>query len=186
MPSALLSVATVLFAALHVPLAAGTSSACPPLGPVLLAPRSPGQNPTVKQATDALKTKLNNDINAKFKASAVSIAAKSLHEDGLLFNYHFTPPTLSGLGTKSIDENTMYRVGSISKLMPVLALLRHGNVSFEDPITKYIPGLKNGAGITGVRSTPWKEITVGALASHLSGLGSDCEFHPKSGKDLEC
>jgi len=169
-PSILTTALAVLAA---VPLA--HSSVCPPLGPVLLAPRSPSENPIVKAAIGSLKATFDGQIKAQMKASAVSVAAKSLHENNLLFNYHFTPPTQSGLGTTNVDENTMYRVGSVSKLMPVLALLLDGGVSFEDPITKYIPGLRNATGSSEVLSTFWDEITIGALASHLSGLATDCE-----------
>ncbi|KAK0611385.1 beta-lactamase/transpeptidase-like protein [Immersiella caudata] len=154
-----------------LPLAAAI--VCPPLGPVLLAPRSPSQNPIVKAAIGSLKATLDGQLKGQMKGSAVSLAVKSIHEDGLLFNYHFTPPTLSGLGTTNVDENTIYRVGSISKLMPVLALLQESNVSLEDPVTKYLPALRNAKGSSEVLSVSWDDITIGSLMSHLSGLATD-------------
>jgi CubicO group peptidase (beta-lactamase class C family) len=123
-----------------------------------------------------LKTSLDAQFKPRINASAISISVKSIHEDSLLFNYHFTPPKLSAVGTRAVDENTIYRVGSISKLMPVLALLQSGNVSFDDPVTEYIPELRNAAGATTSSSVAWDDITVGALASHLAGLGTDCTF----------
>jgi len=172
MPSmSILAAALAVLAA--VPVA--SASVCPPLGPVLLPPRSPSQNPIVKAAVGSLKAKLDIQIKGQMKASAVSVAAKSIHEDGLLFNYHFTPPTQSGLGTTNIDEDTIYRVGSVSKLMPVLALLQNGEVSVEDPVTKYLPSLRNATGTSEVLSVSWDDITIGALMSHLSGLSTDCK-----------
>ncbi|KAK0649269.1 beta-lactamase/transpeptidase-like protein [Cercophora newfieldiana] len=169
MPSNLLFTAAV--AVLALPLA--SANVCPPLGAVLPAPRSPSQNSIVKAAVGSLKATFDGQIKAQMKASAVSVAAKSIHEDGLLFNYHFTPPTQSGLGTTNVDENTIYRVGSVSKLMPVLALLMDSNVSVEDPVTKYLPALRNATGSSEVLSVSWDDITIGALMSHLSGLATD-------------
>lgn len=95
--------------------------ACPPLGPVLVPPRAPSRSDFVKTATASLATALQSEFNSQMKASAISIGVKSVHEDQLLFNYHFTPPTQSGIGTKVIDENTIYRVEasqSFSQLWP--------------------------------------------------------------------
>ncbi|KAK4447829.1 beta-lactamase/transpeptidase-like protein [Podospora aff. communis PSN243] len=169
MPSSLFLAAALGLAAL--PFSA--ANVCPPLGPVLLAPRSPSQNPIVKAAIGSLEATLDGQLKGQVKGSAVSLAAKSIHEDGLLFNYHFTPPTQSGLGTTNVDENTIYRVGSVSKLMPVLALLQDSNVSLEDPVTKYLPALKDAKGSSEVLSVSWDDITIGSLMSHLSGLATD-------------
>ncbi|KAK3380979.1 beta-lactamase/transpeptidase-like protein [Podospora didyma] len=170
--SSILTAAVALLAAL--PLA--SANVCPPLGPVLLAPRTPSQSTNLKAAVDGLRTSLDAQIKPQMKASAISIAVKSIHEDGLLFNYHFTPANLSGLGTSLVDENTIYRVGSISKLMPVLVLLQDSKVRMDDPVTKYIPGLKNATGSSEVLSVSWNDVTVGALASHLAGLGTDSAY----------
>jgi CubicO group peptidase (beta-lactamase class C family) len=153
-----------------------SSKACPPLGPVLPAPTSASESNFVKKATAGLTTALQSELESQLKASAISIGVKSIHEDDLLFNYHFTPPMQSGLGTTVVDENTIYRVGSISKLLPALALLQNGNVSMDDSVTKYIPELRNARGSSAIEFPTWDDITVGALASHLAGLGTDGRF----------
>ncbi|KAK5659943.1 hypothetical protein OQA88_13408 [Cercophora sp. LCS_1] len=163
--------AGVLAGLAAVPIA--SAAVCPPLGPVLPAPRSPGQSNNVKVAASTLKAEFDAQFKSRIKASAISVGAKSLHQDDWLFNYHFTPPTLSGLGTNSIDENTIYRVGSVSKLMPVLALLRAGNVGLNDPLTKWIPELKNGTKGNEIDAVSWDDVTVGALAAHLAGIVTD-------------
>jgi CubicO group peptidase (beta-lactamase class C family) len=153
-----------------------SSKACPPFGPVLPAPRSVSENDVVRSASAKLTTALQSEFDSSIKASAISVGVKSIHEDELLFSYHFTPPTQSGIGSAVIDENTIYRVGSISKLFPALALLQNCKVSFDDPVVKYIPALRNATGASAVDSVTWEDVTIGALASHLAGLGTDCGF----------
>ena len=55
-----------------------------------------------------------------------------------------------------------------------------GDVSFNEPVTKYIPELaayaeKNAAALetSDIDLFDWNDITVGALASHLSGIVRD-------------
>lgn len=106
--------------------------------------------------------------------SGISVAVKSIHEDKLLFNYHFTPPVLSGLGTSKINEQTIYRVGSVSKIMPALSVLQSSKVDMQASVLKYLPDLAWGSNAdASIHSIPWKDITVQDLANHLSGLSRD-------------
>lgn len=103
-----------------------------------------------------------------------------------MFQYHFTSTSSNGSSTKKVDENTVYRIGSISKIMTVLALLlRENKVHFDDPITKYVPELaqftaRQEAEAMGepddVAVPQWSQITVGALASQLADIGRSCKF----------
>ncbi len=155
----------------------GDAKSCPPLGRVLPAPQSPSQSQDVKDAISRLKVDLDSTFSANFAASGVSIGVKSLHEASLLLNHHFTPPKLSDVGTGVIDEYTIYRVGSVSKIMPALAALQHSNISMEASVLEYLPALKNRSDIHhSVHSIPWEDITIQSLASHLSGLATDSEF----------
>ena len=61
-----------------------------------------------------------------------------------LFSYYYSSPLLprDTVGVKTVDGNTLYRAGSITKLFSVyLFLLKAGDVKFDDPIMKYIPEL---------------------------------------------
>ncbi|KFA70998.1 hypothetical protein S40288_10374 [Stachybotrys chartarum IBT 40288] len=145
---------------------------CPPLGPVLPAPQSPSGSDAVQDAIRRLTAGLEAQTEA-LNASAVSIAVKSLHEDELLFNWHYTPPVLSGIGTDQIDENTIYRVGSVSKMMPVLLALQNASIGWDDSVLRYLPQLADGAQGTQDNGISWEDVTIGSLASHLSGLATD-------------
>ena len=100
--------------------------------------------------------------------SGVSIGVKSIHDDEQLFSYHFTPPLRSGIGTNEIDEQTIYRVGSVSKLFPALAILQNPFIKMDDSVVKYIPDLADSKG-----AMDWEEVTIGAMMEHLSGIASD-------------
>ena len=147
---------------------------CPPLGPVLPPPRSPSGSDAVKNAAQELTDFLETQLTADYKTSGVSIGVKSTHEDEQLFSYHFTPPMRSGIGTNSIDEQTIYRVGSLSKLFPALAILQNPSVGMDDSVVKYIPELQDAKG--GIN---WEEVTIGAMMEHLSGIATDSKPSPQ-------
>lgn len=174
---------TALFAACT--LAFANAKDCPPMGAVLPAPKAPSQHEAVQEATSRLKLELDEQFASLSKSSAVSIAVKSLHEDELLFNYHFTPPS-SGAGVKAVDENTIYRIASGTKLFTVLAALLSEDIDMSDSVLKYLPELKDTFGSNPITSISWEDISVESLAAHLSGVGVDSKQIPpiRTGKML--
>jgi hypothetical protein len=118
---------------------------------------------------------LDEITGAMLNTSALSIGVKSLHESKQLFSYHFTPPMVREYGTDKIDADTIYRVGSLSKMMPALAALQSSKIDMDESILKYIPELKNATG-EGLGATKWEEISIRSLANHLAGLATDRKF----------
>jgi CubicO group peptidase (beta-lactamase class C family) len=116
-------------------------------------------------------------------ATSFSLQLYSLHEADPLFTYHYAAPALAEPteGVAAPDSNTVYRIGSVSKLLTVyIYLIKAGDASWNDPITKYVPELTEYANATAdvlstdeIDTVGWKEITVGALASQLAGIGRD-------------
>ncbi|KAJ4139707.1 hypothetical protein NW768_001050 [Fusarium equiseti] len=146
--------------------------ACPPLGAVFPAPQSPSSSPYVKKAAATLEKTLNARIGSQFNTSGLSIAVKSIHEDDSLFTYSFTPPN-PGLGTDKIDEDTVFRIASGSKLFTALAARVNEKIDLNASVLKYLPKLNETAGKDDILSMKWEDVTVGSLASHLSGVGVD-------------
>ncbi|OAA81935.1 Beta-lactamase/transpeptidase-like protein [Akanthomyces lecanii RCEF 1005] len=174
MPS-LQNLAIALVASSAIGLA--QAKACPPLGRVLPAPRAPSQNNAVQEAIGRLKASLNATLSQSMVTSGISVAVKSTHEDKLLFNYHYTPPVLSGIGTSAIDEHTIYRVGSVSKMMPALSALQSSEIDMHASVLKYLPDLANNSDSRhSIHRIPWEDISVADLATHLSGLPRDMAF----------
>ena len=102
-------------------------------------------------------------------------------DDGVLWQTKYTSPVLSTLnstGVKEVDENTVHRVGSITKLFTILTFLSQvGDKIWNDPITKYIPELSAVGTRSRVYHVDWEDVTVGSLATFNSGLIRDCELH---------
>jgi CubicO group peptidase (beta-lactamase class C family) len=72
-------------------------------------------------------------------------------------------------GTKSVDGDSQYLVGSISKVFTDLLLLRT-DLNRSDPITKYLPDLEGDSYIQ------WRNITLDNLGDHLAGMPPTCEL----------
>lgn len=154
-------------------ISSAIASSCPPLGAVLPPPQAPSQNEAVKLANQKLKSTIDSSFSSKLNSSGISIMVKSIHEDEPLFSYHFTPPVLSDIGTASIDDNTIFRVGSLSKIFPALAALQSKSIHLDDSVLEYIPALKEAAASTSTETIPWEDVTVDSLMTHLSGLATD-------------
>ncbi|OTA52746.1 beta-lactamase/transpeptidase-like protein [Hypoxylon sp. EC38] len=149
---------------------------CPPLGPVLPAPTNPTAHESVRLAIQDVTDTFQN-LTAGFDATGMSIAVKSIHEADPLLELHHTPATLNPNGTTHIDSQTIYRLGSISKVFTVFSLLQQSNVKLDDPVTQYVPELLELKGETDeaddITTVRWNEVTLGALASHMSGIAAD-------------
>lgn len=177
----MLSLIVVFFAVLRFSFAVNY---CPPLGPVYAAPQSLSTDSSIRQTgqtvSAALKQllKTGGDTSAGFDANTTSFSINffSIHESESIFQYHVTASTLNTSSTKIVDENSVYRIGSITKAVTVFELLLLGKqVHFDDPVTKYVPELAAIAEDDEITTAQWSQITVGALAGHLAGIGRDCK-----------
>lgn len=157
---------------------------------VFPAPRNPSGASAVQvalsSATDAIHAALVNTTaygQLDPNATSFSIDVYSTHENSSIFTYHYSAPALArpSEGVAKVDSNTVYRVGSVSKLLTVYTYLAAvGDVSFNEPVTKYIPELaayakQNASALnTGdIDLVDWNDVTVGSLASHLAGIARD-------------
>jgi CubicO group peptidase (beta-lactamase class C family) len=78
---------------------------------------------------------------------------------------------------KVVGPDTVFRVYSISKLITVYAILaKVGDKYWDEPVAKYIPELSRLQPGNPVREVRWDEVTIGSLASLMSGVGRDCEL----------
>jgi len=72
-------------------------------------------------------------------------------------------------------ENTVYRIGSNSKLLTAYTILVEvGHAYWHRPVTDFVPELAAAAASCNSTAEPllcvdWHGITLGALASHLAG-----------------
>lgn len=157
---------------------AALNGLCPPMGPVLPPATSPRTDPGFDAAAITLKTKLQ-ELTSRFNYSAVSLGVMSIHEATPMFEFHHSPQNFDPRGVSEVNSDTVYRLASMTKLFTVLGLLRTEKVSLEDPITKYLPELrdihKEAAAQDAIHILNWDSITLEALAAHQSGIGADCK-----------
>lgn len=161
------------------------------LGPVFQPPLGLLSSPPMRAVTTNLSNALMDTIqhgysnfgNFSANSSAISITALSTEDDGNspFFDFQFSSPFLnrSAGSTEIVNSTSMYRIGSISKLFTVYTLLvNYGWEHWDEAITQYLPELQdvtNLPGDTSLTSVDWSKITVGDLASQLSGIGRDCK-----------
>ncbi|KAI0871407.1 putative penicillin-binding protein [Hypoxylon argillaceum] len=119
------------------------------------------------------------DFEANTSSISVTIVSTEDNEDTPFFDFHYSSPFLnhSSGGTDHVTKNSIYRIGSISKLFTVYTLLvGYGWESWYQPVTRYIPELQKAAlshTRQPIEDAYWDRISIGALASQLSGIGRD-------------
>lgn len=130
---------------------------------------------------DIISSSSGSIINSQDTSFALQIFSSDAAPDGnnTLFQYFYTSPATvnASSGVTQVDENTVFRIGSASKLWTVYTLLASaGEASLHDPVTKWVPELQAAAGADdAVDYVRWEDVTLQELASHLAGVGRDCK-----------
>lgn len=159
---------------------------CPIIGAEFPAPQRLTEHPKWQQGLVNLTTAFDYlDANVTGDKMSYSVQVFSTNPgNAVLAERHRTAANLlpNTEGVQEVNADTIYRLGSVSKIFTTLAFLAEvGDASWNDPITKYIPELAQYASqvatsdLNDVRRTDWDDITVGALAAQVSGIGRDCE-----------
>lgn len=129
-----------------------TLSLCPPPGPIL-PPPTLALNTSDFSIPDAVFSNLTY-------LGETSFAIQAAIGNTTVFRYEHSAPDRQV--SQSLFD-TKIRIASATKLITALAIeLSKDKISLEDPITKFIPGLKEEL---------YGDVTVKALSDHTSGLG---------------
>ncbi|KAF5013005.1 hypothetical protein FDECE_952 [Fusarium decemcellulare] len=151
---------------------------CPLWGPIYPALKNVLESETVTTAIGTLK----DNLEAALNNGTLGLANSSFHlevfsADQNLLNYSYAAPQINDSLTAGVlNRDTVFRIGSIAKLVTVYALLAATGLDhINDPITKWVPELAaapvpNDGAVTEVR---WQDVTIGALAGHQAGLLKD-------------
>ncbi|KAI0198036.1 beta-lactamase/transpeptidase-like protein [Astrocystis sublimbata] len=183
----IVNTSTAAFAAATLSLyttfaAAQYSPNCPLQGGVFPNPKTLGRD---SEAVDAglstVRSELHKIINDStiFDKAGTSFQLSIFSKDETLLSFSHAATSLdnSSLPTHRLDEDTIFRIGSVSKLLTVYALLAEvGADHLKDPVTKWVPELAQSAkkGIKdAVNQVDWDEVTIEALASHNAGIDRD-------------
>ncbi|KAH8657601.1 beta-lactamase/transpeptidase-like protein [Tricladium varicosporioides] len=164
---------------------------CPLLGPDFPAAKNLSSSLSIKNAITNLTQTLDQTIKSgnsrygPFETLNTSFALEifSTSESQPLFTKYYTAPSVAShkAGTKGVDTNTIFRIGSLTKLLTAYTWLIHDtDIKFTSPITKFLPELAAAAEKYNATEHPidyvsWEDITIGELFSHTAGLGRDYE-----------
>ncbi|TGJ82356.1 hypothetical protein E0Z10_g6422 [Xylaria hypoxylon] len=159
---------------------------CPLYGLSYPKPSNLANHPDILKAASALDSVIgqyidnaNNTGSDKF---SYSVEVFTANEQTPLWTHYWTAKNLATMdttGVKTVDGKTVYRIGSLTKVFTMLTFLAEvGDSVWNDPIARYIPeiaamvvpGRDNSHSLT---SPDWGSITIGALASQISGLMRD-------------
>lgn len=162
-------------------LAAG---ACPIHGSVFPKPTGLASSAAIKSALTTIKKAIYDSFTTEKSSygpvnstAAYALQIFSLDSQNPLLEYYHDGTTLfHDAGVQHLDGDTIFRIGSISKLFTVyLFLASLGDSLWNDPITRHIPELRgrDKSGENPVDYVSWDQITIGALAGHVAGVPRD-------------
>ena len=162
---------------------------CPLIGPDFPAPTNLSSRTTIQNALTNLtqifsqaKGSSNTSYGVPFDENvSFSIEIFSTHDSEPAFSQSFPSNALAIYqdGTKSLNSNTTYRIGSLTKLFTVYTfLIEAGDGNWNEPITKFVPELFGATKALNATENPldvvaWQDITIGDLASQLADIGRD-------------
>ena len=147
---------------------------CPVEGPKFARPRNLAKSPLIqralKNATDQLELARNGTIKGGWLKtnSSFSIALVNIDDKKPFWEYHFRGTNNNPNSTKHVDGDSQYLVGSMSKLVTILTLLKSG-IDMYKPITHYVPEIDYPDA-----KVQWRKITLHMLANHLGGIPANC------------
>lgn len=172
---------------------------CPPLRSIFPAPEQLPRYLGFSSVCNKLTAALNEYVESVNQSlAALSLQIFDANHASPLFSFSSTSHSIdTTLGVAEVDEDTVFRMASVSKLWTVLLILiEKGLAPFSDPITKYIPELRPEAIRMSRNATEiedkidfisWDEVTVGELASQLTGIARECLlFQKPRNLFLEC
>lgn len=164
---------------------------CPLLSPVFEPPTNLSDASIFQNTLIKLKATLDNATKTGMTAYGLWPANNNSFSVGVfdisspsIFSYQYSSPVLqeSKQGVQHVTEESIYRVGSVSKLITIyLFLIEVGPTYWNHPVTDFVPELEAAARKCSALANPidcvdWADVTLGALASQMAGIARDCEF----------
>lgn len=152
---------------------------CYPTTPIVPPPRNLSTSPIFKQATQNL-TKTYDNITSGYYAVpwpvqnvsfSVAVVALDQHDPHVpVWEYHHLAEG-NGKGTKVLDRESQWLIGSITKAVTDYLMLKSG-IDIHKSVVEYLPQLRDAE----LKSTTrWEDVTLGMLGSHMAGVTADCK-----------
>ncbi|KAI1738258.1 beta-lactamase/transpeptidase-like protein [Xylaria scruposa] len=156
---------------------------CPFPGAAFPKPVNLAESPTVQAALSKLtaafeifdQTSSNNPNGTSWSLQIFSASS----DEPLWEHYHTANNLLDddGSGNITVGPDTIYRLGSLTKIFTMLTFLAEAGDSYlNDPVTKHVPELEvlaAKAPSDPIMNVDWSSITLGNLASQMAGIIRD-------------
>lgn len=157
---------------------------CPYNGPAFPKPTD-FSSATMQAALDAITTTFEGrdaDAATNPALTSYSIQVFSAAGDEPIWERYHSSQQLEAYGVSAVDGDSVYRIGSLTKIFTVYTfLVEAGDTHWNEPVTKWVPELADmAANYTEdpLMNVDWDSITLGMLASQLSGVVRDGEYQP--------
>jgi CubicO group peptidase (beta-lactamase class C family) len=181
-PSSTRSVLTSLFALLSsIPSFIDAQSLrptedCPILGPAFPSSFDIGSTRAFQEAAASFPQRIEalfEDGIINRTHSSISVDVYSTVTNQSIYSYfHAAPGINHTLSQGVLNDETIQRIGSVSKLVTVYALLVKAGIDIlSDPVTKYIPELAGNPKDDPLGLIHFEGVTIEALMSHMGGTG---------------
>jgi CubicO group peptidase (beta-lactamase class C family) len=147
--------------------------ACHDPSPAFPPPKFDSPTPELDLAFSKITSSINQITNSD-DYSTTSLSLEVTSSQRTLFTHYHTASVrnLTRPGAFTVNGSSAYRIASCTKVFTVLGILQQhvtGTLHLDDPVSKYLPELTKKQ--TG--TLPWKDITLRALGSQLSGIPGD-------------
>ncbi|KAK5661150.1 hypothetical protein OQA88_11041 [Cercophora sp. LCS_1] len=146
---------------------------CPFLGPAYPYPTDAAA-PAFVSAGNAFDAALKSAVaEARIPGNSTfyAIQVYTPSSKKLIYETYYSPTT------QKIGPDTVFRVHSISKLITVYTIIsKLGDKYWDEPVAKYIPELARLQSGNPAYDVIWDDVTIGSLASLMSGVGRDYSF----------
>ncbi len=156
--------------------------ACPLLGQQYPPPVKISKEPAFQALTKSLDAQIDDSLKAfPFNETSFAVSIFSTSDSGLAYEYYHADAFLSkqntSYGTTSIHADSIFRLGSVSKLLTMYTwLITDGDRKFYEPLANYIPQLQNVKSSWNSLTPDWSDIYIGDLAGQMGGVARDCKY----------
>ncbi|KAM0270868.1 hypothetical protein ACHAQH_009294 [Verticillium albo-atrum] len=137
---------------------------CPPTGAVLPNPKINSSNnftAILRESLERVVKSCQNDFNVTTTSFSVEITTA----EETFFEFHHTAPLRNDTGVDEVNGETIYRIGSVTKVFTVLSLLLEDGLNLDLPVWQFVSELEGVA--------KYKDTTLRMLASQLAGVNKD-------------
>ncbi|MCJ1402969.1 hypothetical protein MMC11_006191 [Xylographa trunciseda] len=159
-------------------LAATVSPNCQTSGPAFPPLRLVKSSSLLDILTAKLDVIISDDLHGEdthWSEDTTSFAVQLTSANETLWSSYFTAKILGRYrdsGPLAVNGDTVFRAASITKTFTVYALLLEKRINLEDPITKFLPALRDGS-MKDKWAVDFDQITIRSLASQLSGIARE-------------